>query len=162
MERIIYKTDNFSVKVPNIPHITREEGGHIFIEANNHSISERSQLSPSQIVEMSWLLAITSQAYWNVMKNIGIMLYRLNYQDNGQWAFIRNETPVLHIHIYGRAIGETNQEYGQALYLPYPDTKFYDNFIPLNEEDISLLREEIQSLSKTEKFNKDKWCFNEH
>lgn len=157
MDRLIYKTQNFAVKVPTVPHVPREDGGHIFIEINDHSIAERAQLSPGQSVELTWLLSLTGQAYWDVMPERGLDLYRLNYQDNGNWAFVRGETPVLHVHVYGRTRNEAHQEYGQALRFPYVDTGFYDTFEALTAEDIAALRQRICDLAATPRFQDECW-----
>ncbi len=152
METTLFKSNNFTVKLASTPHVPREDGGHIFIEVNDHSIAERSQLSPEQIIELAWLTALAGQAYWDVMPSRGLDLYRLNYQDNGNWAFVRNETPVLHIHIYGRTRNEKHQEYGQALHLPYVDTGFYDSFEPLTSDDAEALHDRMVELAQTERF----------
>ena len=86
------------------------------------------------------------------MPERGLNLYRLNYQDNGNWAFVRGEQPVLHVHIYGRTRDEQHQEFGQALKLPYIDTGFYDGFDPLSADDIAALHGRMEKLAATEKF----------
>ena len=36
------------------------------------------------------------------MKNRGINIERINYQDNGNWAYLKGTKPMFHIHLYGR------------------------------------------------------------
>lgn len=152
MDRIIFEGTSFTVKTPNVPHIPREDGGHVFIEVNDHSISERTQLDSVQATELAWTTMLTGQAYWDVMPTRGLDLYRLNYQDNGNWSFVRGETPVLHVHVYGRTRTEKHQEYGQALHLPYITTGFYDGFAPLTDDDVAALGDRMRELARTERF----------
>lgn len=147
MDTLICATDDFLVKTPAVPHVPREDGGHIFVEARDKSIEDRTMLTPSQIVECSWLTTLAGQALEELMESIGIPLYRINYQDNGNWSFVRKEKPLFHVHIYGRAQAEEHQRYGQALHLPYPTTGFYEGFEPLNESDAGFLRERMVQLS---------------
>ena len=152
MDSAIYVTRHFTVKAAGAPHVPRADGGHLFIEANDHSISERTQLTAEQAVELAWLTMLVGQAYWDVMPERGLDLYRLNYQDNGNWAFVRGEQPVLHVHVYGRTRDEQHQEYGQALHLPYIDTGFYDGFEPLTDDDAAALCARMEALAQTERF----------
>ena len=152
MDATIFESENFTVKVPSAPHVPRRDGGHIYVEANDNTIEERVQLTPKQAVELAWLVSLAGQAYWDVMPQRGLDLYRLNYQDNGNWAFVRGERPVLHIHIYGRTRDEKHQSYGQALHLPYIDTGFYDGFEPLSNGDIQALRARMSELTGEKRF----------
>lgn len=153
MDKLIYKTKHFSLKVPSLPHIPREDGGHIFIESNDPNCSERTQFSEEQAVECAWFTMISGQAMTEVLRSKGIDIYRINYQDNGNWSFLLNKIPLFHIHLYGRATTEKNQKYGNALYLPFRDTGFYDDFSPLSDEDIEDIRSRISELSKTTKYS---------
>ena len=83
MDGIVYKTQNFTVKAPEVPHVPREDGGHVFIEANDPHCCDRTQLTADQAIECAWLTMLAGEAYWNVMSERGLDLYRLNYQDNG-------------------------------------------------------------------------------
>lgn len=157
MDKTIYRTRNFTVKVPTTPHVPREDGGHIFVEVNDHSIAERAELSPELTIELAWLISLAGQAYWDIMPARGLDLYRLNYQDNGNWAFVRGETPVLHVHLYGRTRDESHQTYGQALHFPYVDTGFYDGFEALTDDDIQALADRMARLATTEKFQDPRW-----
>lgn len=152
MGSVIYVTRHFTARLPRMPHVLRADGGHVFIEANDRSVSERTQLTAEQAIELVWLTMLVGQAYWDVMPSRGLDLYRLNYQDNGNWAFARGEQPVLHVHVYGRTCDERHQEYGQALHLPDVGTGFYDGFEPLTDDDVLALREHMEMLAKTEGF----------
>ena len=152
MDGIVYKTQNFTVKAPEVPHVPREDGGHVFIEANDPHCCDRTQLTADQAIECAWLTMLAGEAYWNVMSERGLDPYRLNYQDNGNWAFVRGEDPLFHIHIYGRARNEKHQEYGQALRFPYPTTGFYEGFQPLTDDDIAALAARMDELAASEKY----------
>lgn len=152
MDKFICRTEHFTVKAAGKPHVPREDGGHVLIEANDPECHDRIQLSGEQAMECAWLCQICGQAIWDVLPTRGIDLYRLNYQDNGNWSFVRGEPPLLHIHIYGRAVGERHQEFGQALVLPYPTTGFYEGFTPLSDEDAAALASRIEDLAQQERF----------
>lgn len=61
------------------------------------------------------------------MAKSGIEIESINYQENGNWAFTRKEEHIFHVHLYGRTKNSKKQKWGQALYLPYPDTHYYDD-----------------------------------
>lgn len=153
---IIAKTDNFTVKVPNLPHITRDEGGHIFVETNNER-ENRWEFNERESMEQAWLTQLAAEAYWSVMKD-ELSLYKLNLQDNGNWAFIDDRKALFHVHIYGRSEREkdddTSQSYGQALSFPWRDTGYYDDFAPLSEKDVREIAAEMEMLSKLDRY---KW-----
>jgi len=44
------------------------------------------------------------------MNDQAIPVVKINYEDLGNWAFKRNERPVLHLHIFGRAENAVGQE----------------------------------------------------
>ena len=152
MDKVVFETQDFTVKVPSVPHVPREDGGHVFIDANDPACQDRTQLSAEQAIECAWLTMLAGEAFWDVMTERGVDLYRLNYQDNGNWAFVRGEAPHLHIHVYGRARGEQHQEYGQALHFPYVTTGFYEGFQPLTDEDVAALAARMRELAATEKY----------
>ena len=156
-DQVVYKTKTFSVKVPSTPHITWEEGGHVFIEVNNHDISDRWELSYDEACELMWLTQVVGLAFKQTMQHFGVELYRLNIQDNANWSFIRKTKPVLHIHIYGRSLreknGNTAQTYGNSLSFPYVDTGFYDDFTPLDIEKMKYLSDTIATLARSPHFS---------
>ena len=51
-----------------------------------------------------------------------------------------------HLHIFGRTIDAKYQKFPEAPYLPDRSTHFYDNFVPLNEEDVRNIQEELSHL----------------
>lgn len=152
----IYETDNFIVFVPKRPHISREEGGHLVIKPKVHYVS-RIDLPISLAKEAMMLTMLIGEAMTKGLKRTGIEIGRLNIQDNGNWAYLRGEEFSFHIHIYGRVLESKIQKYGEALYFPDPKTDFYDNFKPLNENDIIEIQKEISLLKDTEKYKLTNW-----
>ena len=132
-EKIIYETKNFKVCIPNKPHVSREDGGHIRIKPIINEYESRLDLPINEAIE------------------------RVNYQDNGNWAFLKNKKPHFHIHLYGRTRNSKVQPFGESLFFPNPETDFYDNFEPFNEEDILEIKNEIKILEKNDKYLNENW-----
>lgn len=132
-DTVILTTKFFTVKSPVRPHIPACDGGHLFIEVNDSTIEDRTQLTPEAAIECMWLTMVIGQAFADVMRDQGQDLYRINYQDNGNWSFLRGERPRLHIHLYGRSKTEQFQTYGQALYFPDPSDARYNDFEPIDK-----------------------------
>ena len=152
----IYTTENFIVEAPEKPHITRADGGHIIIIPRK-KIVDRINLSPKLAIELMRLTMITGEAMITVMNKRGIDIGRINYQDNGNWSIFTPEGPYLHIHLYGRAKSAKINKYGDACHFPNKDTGFYDNFEPLNSEDILEINKEIKKILKQEKYSDKNW-----
>ena len=156
-ETIIYTTQNFKVCVPYKPHISREDGGHIRIKPLYNEYECRLDLPINEAIELMRLTMLVSEAMINGMKRRGISIDRINYQENGNWAFLKNKKPHLHVHLYGRTRDSKVQKWGEALKMPNPDTDFYDNFKPFDEEDIKEIVGEINKLSLTDKYLNENW-----
>ncbi|MBL7021863.1 hypothetical protein ISR92_00845 [Patescibacteria group bacterium] len=155
---MIYESKNFNVKAPDNPHVDRDDGGHIVIFPKERLI-DRQELSPKHATELMRLTVVVGQAMTKIMKDHGVDIGRLNYQDNGNWSVFKPEGPYLHIHIYGRAKRAKTHKYGQACHFPHRDDKpeFYENFKPLNKEDIKDIRAEIEKLLKEDKYSNSNW-----
>lgn len=153
----IYETETFIVCVPQVPHIPREDGGHIWIRSKEKYFSSRLDLSPKEAIEVMRLTMLISEAMILGMKNRGIYIERMNYQENGNWAYVEGTKPVFHIHLYGRTRNSKTQPFGQALTFPYKDTGFYDTFESFNTEDIQEIQKQIEILKKNEKYNIINW-----
>ncbi len=152
----IYETKNFIVEAPDKPHITRTDGGHIKITPKI-KITDRTELNPKLAIELMRLTIITGKAFKVAMTNLGIEIMRINYQDMGNWAYKKNEKPYFHIHLYGRSKNAKFQPYYEAVYLPDRDTKFYDNFESLNDDDIKEIQKQIKIISQEEKYQNKEW-----
>ncbi len=156
---LIYETKNFIVEAVDKPHITRTDGGHIKIYPRERELIDRTQLSPELAIELMRLTMIVGEAMTKIMNQQGVDIGRINYQDNGNWNVFKPGGPYLHIHLYGRAKSAKIQRYGQTIYLPHRDENpdFYNDYEPLNEEDVKLIRDEILKLIKDEKYQDNNW-----
>lgn len=91
------------------------------------------------------------------MKNRGVTIERINYQENGNWSFLRHEQPVFHMHLYGRTSDSLQQRWGEALYFPDPETSFYDHITPLDHDDVLEILTQLKKLEYNAKFAPEKW-----
>lgn len=153
----IYETENFAVAVPKVPHIPRTDGGHLWIRAKNRYFNNRTELEPNLAIEVMRLTLLIGEAMQNGMKNRGIIIDRINYQENGNWAYKKEMEPEFHIHLYGRTKKSITQTWGEALVFPNKATGFYDNFERFNKEDIEEIKKQISILEKEEKYNIKNW-----
>ena len=130
------------------PHVSRGDGGHLVINPRV-PVEDRTELTRDQAVELMKLTMVAGEAMRTVLTARGIDIGRINYQDNGNWR------AELHVHLYGRARGAKLQPYGHALAFPPTREAFMaemGNLEPLNDEDISAVRAEIERLLATEKY----------
>ena len=156
MSNIIYETKSFVVEAFDKPHVSRTDGGHIKIYPKK-KIIDRTEMSSEMAVEFIRLTMIIGKAMKIGMSNRGIKIMRINYQDMGNWAFKKNKQPYFHLHIYGRAKNAKYQPCKEAVYLPDRSTGFYDDFEPLNKEDIEEIRKQINLILKEDKYKYKKW-----
>ena len=146
---IVYESAHFEIVVPQRPHVTRTDGGHLIINPKV-TVEDRTQLARDQAVELMKLTMVTGAAMKTVLTRRGIPIGRINYQDNGNW---RHE---LHVHLYGRSRHATTQPWGTFLQLPPTREAFnaaMGNLEALNAEDVRELRAEIERLMGTEKYS---------
>jgi hypothetical protein len=131
---VVYESIHFEIVVPERPHVTRSDGGHLII-------------NPKAAVEDRTM--VVGEAMKTVLTRKGIPIGRINYQDNGNW---RHE---LHVHLYGRSRNATIQPWGTFLQIP-PTREVFNakmgNLESLNTDDVRELRAEIESLLATEKY----------
>ena len=156
MKKKIYETENFLVETLEKPHISRTDGGHIFISPKVRLL-DRTQLTPELAIEMMRLTMVVGEAMATALNRRGVDVGRINYQDNGNWGVFKPEGPELHVHLYGRAKSALVQKYGEATFFPLPGTGFYDSCEPLTEEDLKEIREEIELVFKKEKYLDQNW-----
>lgn len=100
---------------------------------------------------------LISEAMINGMKNRSINIERINYQENGNWAYRKGKNPIFHIHLYGRTMNSKTQIWGEALVFPNKETVFYDEFEPFNDDDIKEIKKQIAILENTEKYSLKPW-----
>ncbi|MDB5178579.1 MAG: hypothetical protein JWN01_522 [Patescibacteria group bacterium] len=152
---IIYETEDFIIRAADRPFVDRTEGGHIYIFPKV-PVRDRTQLSPKLAIEYMKLSMMVGEALKSAMARRGVDIGIVNYQDMGNWGVFKPEGPTLHMQIYGRATTATTQKYGDAVQLPHREGGFYDNFKPLDDEDIKEIKADIEKLVQTEKY-KGSW-----
>lgn len=148
ISKLIFETANFQVITRDNPHISRTDGGHLIIDPKV-PVEDRTKLSPDLAKEMMMLTMVVGEAMKVGLAKNGVDLGRINYQDNGNW---RHE---LHIHLYGRAKGATNQQYGWALRFPLTAEAFKQEvgqLEPLTDQDVVDIQTEIKRLLETDKY----------
>ncbi len=149
-ENLIYESKSFTVERSPTPFVSREEGGHIRIFPKNHEISCINELTPSEMVELARLEMVVRESLLEGMNHQGIPVKWVNMEDLGNWAFKRNERPVLHIQVFGRVFSKGKQSLPEAVYLPDKSTGFYDGFEPLSNEDMRVIGKLIESKLATD------------
>ena len=137
---IIYETKNFILESHEKPEISREEWWHIKISPKI-DVSDRTKLNDELAVELMLFSIICGKAFKKWMKNRGIKIWRINYQENWNWK------PHLHIHLYWRAITAKIQKYWDPL-IPWHK----EWFEKLEELDILEIQKEIKKLIKNYDF----------
>lgn len=154
---IVYETKNFVAFVPKEPHISREDGGHIVIRARTKYYDSRIDLPPKEAIEVMRLTTLVGEPMIKAIKKRGVEIARINYQENGNWAYLKGQKPMFYIHLYGRTKTSKIQKWGESLLFPNPKTGFYKSFRPFDEQDIIEIRKEIKKLEQTTKYNIHNW-----
>ncbi|HWQ60153.1 MAG TPA: hypothetical protein VN420_03325 [Candidatus Fimivivens sp.] len=156
---MIYEIDHFFVDAPTRPLVSREEGGHIRIWAKDSTITDRTRLEPRQAIEFMRLSMVVGRALETAMNGRGIPVVKINYQDMGNWAFKKGETPVFHLHVFGRVHGVPHQPYPEFVNLPDRSSGFYEGFESLNGEDVVAIRSEMERLFGETRYADGQWGF---
>lgn len=152
MQIPIYETENFYIQAAERPFIDRSEGGHLYIFPKI-SVRDRTMLSASLAIEYMKLSMVVGEALKSAMARRGVDIGIVNYQDMGNWGVFKPEGPSAHMQVYGRATTATIQKYGDAVQLPHRETRFYDNFKPLDSDDIHEIKADIENLLKSNKYS---------
>lgn len=139
---VVWQNDNFKVTTPSIPHICKQDGGHLIVSPQKN-ISSITQLSDDLLLQMYKIVAQCELALISVLAVEGIEIPFTNNQDNGNWAVFNNLPKSLHVHIYGRAKNSKKQVFGEALYCPNPNSRFYDSNQPLTPQNIEDIKNHI-------------------
>ena len=142
---IIFETENFRVESHESPEVDRLDGGHIKINPKA-VVKDRTFLSPRLAIELMRLTIVSGLALKDAMKEIGVDIGRINYQDNGNWK------PELHVHLYGRAINAKYQKYGDPI---IPGHR--EEYQALTEEDIARIHGSIERIFREKKFSDEAW-----
>ncbi len=156
---IILETEKFIVKAHDQPHHSRENGGHVVITPKER-FQQRYEMPLNTAYPLMGLSLIVGEALTNVMRSKGMDVIRINYQDNGNWAYKEPVTePRIHLHLYVRTSHEKHlrddprfQAFPDALVFPDRSTGFYDSFEPLTPEDCLDIKNEIDKLHRSNKY----------
>jgi len=162
---IILETPEFVVNAHDKPHHSRENGGHIRVSPKQR-FGSRQEMPLDLAAGLMHLTMVVGEAATSVLRRKGLDVVRINYQDNGNWAYKAdfnkfNKPPHLHVHLYIRTSHEKHpdgsplfQAFPDALVFPPPDTDYYDHFVPLTGEDCADIRDEVLRLLQTGKYQK--------
>ena len=125
----ILETKDFLVIGSDKPHHDRNNGGHAKVSPKG-TYSDRTEMPMDLYVAMMELVMVTGEAIISVMRQKGVDVVRINYQDNGNWSYFpgMQRKPHIHIHLYVRSNGEKHpagdqrfQAFPEALFLPFID-----------------------------------------
>jgi hypothetical protein len=84
---LILETEYFSIFTPDLPHISRGDGGHLIINPKV-TVADRTQLDRECAVELMKLTMVSGEAMKTVLTQRGVDIGRINYQDNGNWLIM--------------------------------------------------------------------------
>lgn len=79
---LIVETQNFRLESHESAEVSRTDGGHLVINPKV-AVNDRTELSPGLAKEMALLTQIAGRAMKDGLAERGIVLGRINYQDNG-------------------------------------------------------------------------------
>ena len=122
----ILRTRDFIVEAHEKPHHSRENGGHVVIRPKER-YEHRYEMPFDKAADLMYLTMVTGEAVTNTLRERGLDVVRINYQDNGNCAYKTtiNKPPSLHIHLYVRTRNEKHpdndsrfQAFPEALVFP--------------------------------------------
>lgn len=149
---LVYENEDFSVTAHDNPHHSRQNGGHIIIKPKKQ-FAHAEEMDDASLAAMVSLAKNVGTAMKQVLASTGIDIVRINYQINGNWAYFdSNPKPFVHLHLYGRTVGEKHpdndprfQAFPEALCFPNPETDYYKNFSPLTKEDCVAIQKNLEN-----------------
>jgi len=155
----ILETTRFTVVAPDRPHHSRENGGHVVLTPKQ-VFEHRYEMPLPLAAELMHLTMAVGEALTTVLRAEGLDVVRINYQDNGNWAYkVVPARPRLHVHLYVRTTHERHpaddprfQAFPDALVFPDRATGYYDKFEPLAAGTIEAVAEETRRLLHTDKY----------
>lgn len=159
---IILETKKFIVQGHDKPHHDRNNGGHAKVSPKER-YADRTEMPVPLYLAMMQLVMLTGEAITTVMRQKGLDIVRINYQDNGNWSYFLSmkRDPHIHIHLYVRSNEEKHpsgdkrfKAFPEALYFPFvgESPEYYESFQPYSEEDCADIRAEMDRLLETEKY----------
>ncbi|MEK7153128.1 MAG: hypothetical protein AAB834_04215 [Patescibacteria group bacterium] len=156
---LILETVDFIATGHDRTHHSRENGGHIVVRPKQH-FEHRHELPLGLAAKLMHFTMVVGEAATNVLKEKGIAVVRINYQDNGNWTYKNpDERPEYHTNLYMRTYGEKHpdndprfQAFPEALTFPDRGTGYYDHFKPFTAKDCADIKNELLRLLGTEKY----------
>ena len=158
----IWETENFVFYAPTHAHIPREDGGHLCVTSREKYFASRADFTPKEATEVMRLTMLAGEAMVAGMKERGVEIGRINYQENGNWALLHDKPPVFHLHLYGRTRRSQSQTWGEALYFPDPHDPRYAGFEPLTSEDCETIRQMLETLAQEPRYSDEVWGLKEN
>lgn len=143
-EPVIWSDENFEIRLPNRPHVDRDDGGHLVVYPKR-DVSFRSELPVQEAQALAVLLQALEEAYLFAMRARGLDMVWLNIQDNGNWSLLTDKPRHFHVHLYGRCRTEHGQTPGQALVFPDPHSAIYDEKKQLDEGDMAAIIDRLEA-----------------
>src|SRR5579871_3277356 len=117
---IIFETDKFVVTAHDKPHHSRENGGHIVVTPKK-VVEHRYQLDADTAKDLMFLSMLVGEGATSVLKQQGLDVVRINYQDNGNWAYkTPGHEPAVHWHLYFRTSHERHPD-NDLRFQAFPD-----------------------------------------
>ena len=155
---VIYEMEDFLVYAPKHPHVSREEGGHIMIEAKREGCQTRLDFFPREAIEMIRLTMLTGEAMKMGMLDRGVKIELINYQENGNWIPAQPKYPLIfHSHLYGRTRDSKIQTWGEALVFPPKSSGFYEHMQGLDADDVAAIQKHWHNLEMELKYRPESW-----
>ncbi|HYD92793.1 MAG TPA: hypothetical protein VEA37_15060 [Flavobacterium sp.] len=137
----LWKGSKFGIITLSNPHIPPSEGNHVIVAPINNN-EPNAWSNPDLTGEAFRLAALVCK----IEEELGLVPW-FNLMANGNWGLLPGKTPFFHVHIYGRRKGKT---WAQPFPLPISPDSFEND--PMNEEEISALKEALRSQLSSEEF----------
>jgi diadenosine tetraphosphate (Ap4A) HIT family hydrolase len=149
LDKIVYEDKFFQVVSPQYPLNCREDGGHLVL-LKKESVKDRSEMDWQEAIDFIRISMMVGKAMYDVLG-----VERLNYEDLGNWGVDKPTGSTMHLHFFGRAKEQTHQIRGCHMKI-YPEGhKIYKGHLkPFTDEEIDLLKKEIDIISQEDKYVK--------
>lgn len=112
LSQTILDWEGVIVVVPDRPHISVADGGHLLVVPKRH-VRDRRDLTDQEALDIFKGSRIAAEA---LAAAFGTDWF--NFQENGNWSLDGESDPHMHLHVYGRARTAVHQPFGEALRFP--------------------------------------------
>jgi len=157
MPRILYTGPGGTIVLPDKVLCDRASGGHLIVNPSQE-VWERSELSPVDLVQWSYLVAATGRAMLNALP--ALVDGCLNYWEAGNWALNDRANPEgpkrvqthrrVHMHIFGRSRKSTDSDWRWGESPRFPDFAESDVWAsrlrPLTDDECTKVVNEANSI----------------